>query len=86
MGAAIELAWRRGARFDAWSDQHRPELWRHALAETGIDVDAVLHRPYPLDAPLPWDHVGIRQGRAYLAREHRLAAEQLGGGVESGES
>jgi radical SAM superfamily enzyme YgiQ (UPF0313 family) len=77
MGRAIELAWRRGARFDAWSDQHQPELWREALADCGIDVEAVLHRPYPANARLPWDHVGIRQGRAYLERERDRASQQL---------
>jgi radical SAM family uncharacterized protein len=71
LGAAVELAWRRGARFDSWSDKFQPALWREVLAEAGTDVDAILHRPYPLDAPLPWDHIGIRQGRAYLEKEQR---------------
>ena len=57
-GVAIELAWRRGARFDSWMDRLRPELWWPALAEAGIDVEQVLHSPYPEDAPLPWDHIG----------------------------
>lgn len=66
MGLVIEGAWRRGARFDAWDDHLQPDLWWQAVAELNIDVDAVLHRPYPLDARLPWDHIAIRQGRAYL--------------------
>jgi len=77
MGAAIESAWRRGARFDAWTDRFQPELWWEALCQTGIDVEATLHRPRPLDARLPWDHVGIRQGRAHLEREYASALEQL---------
>ncbi len=76
-GAAIELAWRGGARFDAWSEKLRPELWWQAFSAAGIDVDQTLHLPYPAGAALPWDHVGIRQGRAYLERECRCAAEQL---------
>jgi len=62
-GAAIELAWRRGARFDSWHDRFRPELWWPALAEAGIDVEPVLHQPVPGQSPLPWSHLGIR-GRA----------------------
>ena len=69
LGVAIELAWRRGARFDSWSDQFRAEIWWQALAESGIDVESVLHRPYALAASLPWDHIGIRQGRDYLEME-----------------
>ena len=77
MGAAIELAWRRGARFDAWTERFQPERWWEALAETGIDVEATLHRARPLQARLPWDHVGIRQGRRHLEREHACALEEL---------
>ncbi|MHC4177826.1 MAG: TIGR03960 family B12-binding radical SAM protein, partial [Planctomycetota bacterium] len=61
-GEAIELAWRRGARFDAWNDHFRPELWWEALAEVGIDVQQTLHQPYPIDAHLPWDHMCVHQG------------------------
>jgi radical SAM family uncharacterized protein len=57
-GAAIELAWRRGARFDSWMDRFRPDLWWAAMAEAGIDVEQVLHAPYADDAQLPWEHIG----------------------------
>jgi len=77
VGAVIELAWRRGARFDAWTDRFQPDLWWDALSETGIDLDATVHRPRPIDAPLPWDHVGIRQGRGHLEREYACAIEEL---------
>jgi radical SAM family uncharacterized protein len=70
LAEVILHAWRQGARFDAWTDQFQPELWHQALASCGIDPAGILHRPYPLDRPLPWDHVGIRQGRAYLQQEY----------------
>lgn len=76
IGEAIERAWRGGARFDAWAEKLDPELWWQAIADAGIDVEKTLHLPYPADAALPWDHIGIRQGRAYLEREQRQAAEQ----------
>lgn len=77
LGPAIELAWRRGARLDGWSEHFRPALWWQALAETGIDVDTLLHTPCSAGAPLAWDHIGIYQGREYLEREHRRALEYL---------
>jgi radical SAM family uncharacterized protein len=77
LGEAIELAWRRGARFDAWSEQLRPDLWWQALADAHIDVEQLLHHPYPANATLPWDHVGIRQGRAYLEQEQAQSAAHL---------
>ena len=76
-GEAIELAWRRGARFDAWGDHFRPALWWEALAEVGIDVQQTLHQSYPIDAHLPWDHICVHQGRAYLEREQNKSAAQL---------
>ena len=60
VGAAIEIAWRRGARFDSWSDRFQPELWWLALSEAGIDAEQLLHRAYPDDARLPWEHIGVR--------------------------
>ncbi len=77
MGAAIELAWRRGARFDGWSEHFQPELWWTALSDAGIDIEKTLYLPCPAPNALPWDHIGIRQGRAYLERE--CAAAGCGG-------
>jgi radical SAM family uncharacterized protein len=77
LGEAIELAWRRGARFDGWAEKLDPQLWWQALLDAGIDVEKTLHLPCPAPAALPWDHIGIRQGRGYLEREQRCAAEQL---------
>ncbi len=69
VGAAIELAFRRGARFDAWNEQLRPDLWRQAFSDAGVNVEQILHESYAAGAVLPWDHLGIRQGREYLEQE-----------------
>ncbi len=79
LGAVIEAAWRAGARFDAWSDQIRKRLWWDTLREQQVDVDAIIHRPYRMDEPLPWDPITIRQGRGYLEREQDRAAAALKG-------
>ena len=76
LGAAIELAWRRGARFDGWAEKLQPQLWWQALADAGIDVEKTLHLPCPAPSALPWDHIGIRQGREYLEREQQRAGGQ----------
>jgi radical SAM superfamily enzyme YgiQ (UPF0313 family) len=77
VGEAIELAWRRGARLDAWAERLRPTLWWQALADAGVDVDRILHEPYPPSVPLPWDHIGTRQGKPHLAAEQQRSLEQL---------
>jgi len=78
-GEAIELAYRRGARFDAWRDHLQPGLWWQAFADTSIDPEKTLHLPCPVDTPLPWDHIGVYQGRDYLVREQEKSLELLGG-------
>jgi predicted RNA-binding protein with PUA-like domain len=40
------------------------------LADAGIDVESLLHEPRAVHETLPWDHVQVRQGRAFLAEEH----------------
>jgi radical SAM family uncharacterized protein len=75
LSAVIETAWRRGARFDAWTEEFQPDRWWQALAESGIDLDTLVHADYALDTPLPWDHIGIRQGRSYLEHEQARARE-----------
>lgn len=52
----IEIAWRNGARFDAWKEWFNFETWEQAFAEVGIDP----HRfsgTLPLDRTLPWTHI-----------------------------
>lgn len=74
---AIELVWRRGARMDSWWDHLKPDLWRQAFGETGVDTEAILHRPYALDAKLPWDHINVKKGRTYLEKEQNRSVIQL---------
>jgi hypothetical protein len=74
-GEAIELAWRRGARFDGWAEKLNPRLWWQAISDAGIDVENTLHILRPAATALPWDHICIRQGREYLQREQKLSAE-----------
>ena len=69
----VETAWRRGARFDAWSECFREDAWRSAAADLGIDVQAVAQTSYPTSYVMPWEHVSCGADRRWLAREHDLA-------------
>jgi radical SAM superfamily enzyme YgiQ (UPF0313 family) len=77
LGAVVERAWSQGARLDAWSEKFQPELWWQAIADEGIDLEPILHRPLPIETELPWDHIGVRQGRGYLEREQSRSLTQL---------
>lgn len=74
LGALLLAAYRRGCRFDGWTEHCRFDAWEAALAETGIDPAAYLRRRF-LNEALPWDHLGCGVTKAYLQRELAYAVE-----------
>ncbi|MCC7430561.1 TIGR03960 family B12-binding radical SAM protein, partial [bacterium] len=68
----IELAWRKGARFDSWDRQLKFDVWLEAIEEAGIDV-----RPFlgtiPIDARLPWDHLDMQLEEKFLKKDYQRA-------------
>jgi radical SAM family uncharacterized protein/radical SAM-linked protein len=66
---AIMEAWRRGARFDAWSEHFQMEIWKQAFRGTGVDPLFYLHRERSLDESLPWDHIRSGVSKDFLAQE-----------------
>jgi radical SAM family uncharacterized protein len=71
LAAAIEAAWRNGARFDGWSEFFDLGKWQKAFTSVGIDPDWYAYRRYHYDDTLPWDHIGAGVSKKYLIREHR---------------
>lgn len=69
----IDIAYRKGCRFDGWSDQFHFPLWQAALAEAGMDIDYYTTRPRAVDEPLPWDHINVRVSKGFLADEYEKA-------------
>ncbi len=77
LAPAIVEAWRRGARLDAWTEYFQPELWRQTFEDLGVDLDFYVHRTRGIDEVLPWDHLHIKKGRPYLAKEQGRSVVQL---------
>lgn len=74
---ALYEAWKRGARMDGWKECFNPDLWWQTFADLGIDVDFYSHRQRPMSERLPWDHVNVKKGRAYLEKEQERSVLQL---------
>jgi len=74
--ALVEAAWRRGARFDAWSEHFNEGAWRDAADELGIDVAHVAQASYPTNYVLPWDHISCGASVRWLAHERALADQE----------
>ncbi len=75
LGELIEEAYRRGCRFDGWSDRFRPERWEEALSTLGIDVDARLEA-LSRTAALPWDHIDAGVEKDFLWEEGQKARRE----------
>ena len=77
VGAAVVEAWRRGARFDAWSEHHDPAIWAAAFAAHGIDPDFYCHRERDLWEKFPWMHIASGVSESYLRREWMRTHKEL---------
>ena len=73
LAGVLEEAWRRGARFDGWDDQFRPQLWAACFADLGADPAFYTARPRGKDEVLPWDHIDCGVSKAFLWRERERA-------------
>ncbi len=71
----IYLAWKKGARFDAWQDQDNFALWQEAFVEAGLDPAFYSHRTRPLDEAFPWDHIHPGVTRRFLAQDYTWSLE-----------
>ena len=73
LSAVIEEAYRRGARYDAWTDKYREELWEEAFRTCGIDPGFYVWRERGEDEIFPWDFIDIGVRKDFLLREWRAA-------------
>lgn len=72
---SVEEVWRRGARFDGWSEWFDFSRWEEAFAATGLDTEAIL-APRDPEAPLPWDTVDCGITRSHLAKDWKRAQRE----------
>lgn len=73
VGRAVYRAWELGAKLDAWTDFFRPELWRRAFAEAGLDPDFYARRERAQDEIFPWEHIDIGVRKGFLWAEYQKA-------------
>jgi radical SAM superfamily enzyme YgiQ (UPF0313 family) len=85
VGAAIEEAWRGGARLDSWDENFDYAKWTAACEKTGIDMATYVHSAIPTDRPLPWSHIRSPRGERFLLLEYRrMMASIAGAPAEAG--
>ncbi|MGI6632983.1 MAG: TIGR03960 family B12-binding radical SAM protein [Bacillota bacterium] len=77
LGAALESAFRKGRRFDAWTERQDLGAWRDAFLDAGVDPEFFAHRERSKDEVFPWDHLSAGVRKAYLWREREKSLESL---------
>jgi radical SAM superfamily enzyme YgiQ (UPF0313 family) len=83
LAALVEAAWRRGARFDSWSEHFSLERWELAAADVGMSLRdgsapfaAAAGAAATVSTPLPWEGViDALVSSDFLAAERQRARE-----------
>lgn len=79
VAGVIEAAWRRGARFDGWSEHFSFDRWMQAAAEAlhGVDVDWFTTRERERTEILPWDHLDSGLDSEWLWEDWQAALDEV---------
>lgn len=72
LGRVLLDAWVNGARFDAWSESFKPELWDDIFLKNGLNKESYLTERR-LDEILPWEHIFCGIDKDVLAAEHKVS-------------
>ncbi len=72
----IKRAYELGARYDAWTEYFKEELWEQAFADTGISKEFYTTRQRQTTELLPWDFIDAGVDRGFLEREWERALKE----------
>jgi radical SAM family uncharacterized protein/radical SAM-linked protein len=74
IGKLLETAFRKGCRFDGWSEILRFDLWQEAIAQTGINPEDFM-RERGINEILPWDNIDCSVSREFLLKEKQKSED-----------
>ena len=70
LSKVIHRAWRRGCKFDAWSEHFDYQKWLNAFKEEGLALSFYANRERAPDELLPWEHIDSGVSAEFLKREY----------------
>ncbi|NCC77386.1 MAG: hypothetical protein EOM08_13235 [Clostridia bacterium] len=73
LGGVIEAAFRGGARFDAWDEQFKIDLWLDCLEQAGLDPNFYARRERTRQEIFPWSHIDCGVTEDFLWSEYQCA-------------
>ncbi|MDH7577202.1 MAG: TIGR03960 family B12-binding radical SAM protein [Bacillota bacterium] len=77
LAGVLTEAWRRGCRFDGWTESFLFPLWEESFQATGLDPRFYAERRIPYEEALPWDLIESGIEKDFLVREHERALAGL---------
>ncbi|MDE7372829.1 MAG: B12-binding domain-containing radical SAM protein, partial [Clostridia bacterium] len=72
--ALLIRAYELGAKFDAWTESFRWDIWQQAFKDCGLTVTEYI-RERGVDEALPWDFIDTGVSKKYLLKERNLGYE-----------
>ncbi|MGI6252720.1 MAG: TIGR03960 family B12-binding radical SAM protein [Aminivibrio sp.] len=76
LASVLMAAWRKGARFDGWTEIFSYPLWMDAFSSEGVDPAGFALREISPEEGLPWDHIHTGVTREFLLRERDRAMNE----------
>ncbi len=73
----IELVYKKGAIYDAWSEQFDRQKWLDSFEELGMDPYFYTNRERSTDELLPWDFIDIGVTKEFMIREWERAKKGI---------
>ena len=77
LGRVLELAFRKGAKLDAWTDYFDLSRWEEAFALCGLDPAFYANRERSRDEIMPWSVISCYVGDKYLWHQRELAYQSV---------
>lgn len=77
LAPVLVSAYKKGCRFDSWTEHYQPENWHSAFAENGSSMEEFAqYAPEPGDK-LPWAHIDMLVTERYLQLEYQKALKAV---------
>ena len=75
LGAVIETAWKKGCKFDGWSEKFLFDTWMESFKELDVSPEFYANRRRAYEEILPWDHLDFGVSKAFLIKESKKSYE-----------
>ena len=69
----IESAWKKGCKFDSWSENFLLDKWMEAFRDHGVDPSFYANRKRDYNEIMPWEHLDYAVSKDFLIKENILA-------------